>query len=88
MNKPTSIAFGLVGTPCFLASALRPELARDAVRYARWQPGPLICVGTPGQLRKITATARAELRQIRGLPQRGQGRAPMTGSRHATTMRP
>ena len=37
MNKPTSIAFGLVGTLCFLPSALRPELARDAVRYTRWQ---------------------------------------------------
>jgi hypothetical protein len=37
MNKPTSIAFGLVGALCFLASALRPELARDAVRFARWQ---------------------------------------------------
>ena len=37
MNKPTSIVFGLVGTLCFLASALRPELVRDAVRYARWQ---------------------------------------------------
>jgi hypothetical protein len=39
MNKPASIAFGLVGTLCFLASALRPELARDAVRYVRWQQG-------------------------------------------------
>jgi hypothetical protein len=36
MNKPASIAFGLVGAISFLISALRPSLVREGVRYVRW----------------------------------------------------
>jgi hypothetical protein len=37
MNKPTSIIFALVGALAFVVSAVRPELARDVVRFARWE---------------------------------------------------
>jgi hypothetical protein len=36
MNKPASIMVGLIGTLLFLASALRPRLVGEGVRFARW----------------------------------------------------
>lgn len=36
MKNPTPIIFVGLGALSFLASAARPELAADAVRFARW----------------------------------------------------
>jgi hypothetical protein len=36
MNKPTTIMFGVFGALTFLVSSLRPSVAADAVRFARW----------------------------------------------------
>ena len=37
MKKPESIIIGTIGALAFLASSIRPTLAADLVRFARWQ---------------------------------------------------
>jgi hypothetical protein len=36
MNRIETITIGAVGALAFLGSSLRPTLAADAVRFARW----------------------------------------------------
>jgi hypothetical protein len=37
MKKTESIVIGIIGAVAVLASSLRPTLAADLVRFARWQ---------------------------------------------------